>query len=171
VNQKAGQRDELIVYTYWSKRIKQDLRHELTHAILHSVIKEVPIWLDEGLAEYFELRPEMEGVNADHVRRLLNDWSVPGNDPDLAKLEAITELNEMTPQRYREAWAWVHLLLHGDPEAKTVLLSHLQQLRGMRPPGLLLPKVQRVHADPKQALRDHLRQLAAKLPGEREAGR
>jgi hypothetical protein len=169
--QPRGVSEEMMVYTYWSKRIKQDLRHELTHAMLHSVIKEVPIWLDEGLAEYFELRPEMEGVNAEHVRRLVHDWSVPGNEPDLAKLEAISEIADMTPQRYRESWAWVHLLLHSSPEAKTVLLSYLQQLRGVRHPGPLLPKVQKLHDDPKQALRDHLRNLAAKLPREGEAGR
>jgi len=163
--------EDLIVYTYWSKRIKQDLRHELTHALLHSVIKEVPLWLDEGLAEYFELRPEAEGVNADHVRRLLSDWSVPGNEPDLAKLEAITEIADMTPQRYREAWGWVHLLLHSNEPSKTLLLSHLQQLRGQRHPGPLLPKVQKIFEEPKQALRDHLRQLATKLPSEGESGR
>ncbi|MFQ3594329.1 MAG: hypothetical protein SNJ82_14220 [Gemmataceae bacterium] len=169
--QPRGASEELMVYTYWSKRIKQDLRHELTHAMLHSVIKEVPLWLDEGLAEYFELRPEMEGINADHVRRLANEWSVPGNEPDLGKLEAISEIADMTPPRYREAWAWVHLLLHSNQEAKMALLSHLQQLRGMRHPGPLLPKVQKLFDDPKDALREHVRKLAAKLPSERETGR
>jgi len=170
VQPRAGGED-LIVYTYWSKRIKQDLRHELTHALLHSVIKEVPLWLDEGLAEYFELRPEAEGINPDHVRRLLSDWSVPGNEPDLAKLEAISEIADMTPPRYREAWAWVHLLLHSNEPSKTLLLSYLQQLRGQRHPGPLLPKVQKIFEEPKRALREHLRQLAAKFPGEGESGR
>ncbi|HEX5272955.1 MAG TPA: hypothetical protein VFW33_20805, partial [Gemmataceae bacterium] len=46
---------ELLVFTFRSTRISLDLRHELTHALLHSVLKDVPLWLDEGLAEYYEL--------------------------------------------------------------------------------------------------------------------
>ena len=34
---------DLIVYAYQDTRIQQDLRHELTHALLHSVLKDVPI--------------------------------------------------------------------------------------------------------------------------------
>src|SRR5437588_251437 len=29
--------EDLLVFTYWGDRILQDLRHELTHALLHSV--------------------------------------------------------------------------------------------------------------------------------------
>jgi hypothetical protein len=48
---------ELLVFTFWGDHVRQDLRHELTHALLNSVLKEVPLWLDEGLAEYYELPP------------------------------------------------------------------------------------------------------------------
>ncbi len=51
----VGTPRELAVYTYWGKRIQEDLRHEYTHGLLHACLKEVPLWLDEGLAEYFEI--------------------------------------------------------------------------------------------------------------------
>ena len=38
--------------------LRTDLRHELTHALLHGVLKDVPLWLDEGLAGFFELPPD-----------------------------------------------------------------------------------------------------------------
>src|SRR5262249_50190394 len=81
-----GATDELLVYTRWGERVQQDLRHELTHALLHSVIRDVPLWLDEGLAEYFELPPDLRGVNAAHLETLRRDLGVSFR-PDLDRLE------------------------------------------------------------------------------------
>jgi hypothetical protein len=36
----------------------------------------------------------------------------------------------MTARDYREAWAWTHFLLRGEPEEKAVMLSYLADLRG-----------------------------------------
>jgi hypothetical protein len=164
VAQPRGLSEDLLVYTYWSKRIRQDLRHELTHALLHSVIKEVPQWLDEGIAEYFELRPELEGVNPEHVRRLRRELASGDVKPDVARLEGLTQVEQMKTPQYRESWAWVHLMLRGKPEGRMVLLSYLQQLRGTRHPGPLLPRLQKVYPDPGRALREHLDRLEAGLP-------
>ncbi len=157
-----GGTEDLLVYTYWGERIRQDLRHELTHGLLHSVIKDVPLWLDEGLAEYFELPPEQHGVNPDHVRKLLR----PGEGSyklGLARLEGLDKVAQMNPAEYREAWAWVHLMLHSRPEARTVLLSYLQQLRGKRHPGALEPKLARVYPALEESLVEHLTGLEKEL--------
>jgi Protein of unknown function (DUF1570) len=156
-----GGAEDLLVYTYTSGRIRQDLRHELTHALLHSVVKDVPLWLDEGLAEYFELPPERRGVNAAHVEQLRRGLENHSFTPELGKLERLKEVDEMGPGQYRESWAWVHLMLHSRAEARTVLLSYLQQLRGSRHPGALGPKLARVFPDLEGALRKHLAQLEA----------
>ena len=136
--------DSLVVYAVWGDKIQQvqqDLRHELTHAILNSVLKNIPLWLDEGLAEYFELPRYSQGVNRAHLELLRHPPDGPFK-PDLARLEAIgpMELDKMNRPEYREAWAWVHLMLHSTPEAKTVLITYLQQLHTGREPGLLLPR-------------------------------
>ncbi len=159
--------EDLIVYTYWSDRIRQDLRHELTHALLHSVIRDVPLWLDEGIAEYFELPPEKKCVNADHVDLLRRGIASGAYKPNLARLEGLKQVDEMNPAEYREAWAWVHLLLHSDAEAKTALLSYLQQLRGTRAPGALGEKLGQVFADANKTFADHLVGLEARLTRER----
>jgi len=158
--------EDLIVYTYWSDRIRQDLRHELTHALLHSVIHEVPLWLDEGLAEYFELPPEKKCINAEHVDLLRRGIANGSYKPNLARLEGLKQVDDMNPAEYREAWAWVHLLLHSDAEAKTALLSYLQQLRGTRTPGALAEKVGGVFADPNKTFADHLGTLETRLTRE-----
>jgi hypothetical protein len=155
-----GGGEDLLVYTWWGPRIGQDLRHELTHAFLHSVLRGVPLWLDEGLAEYFELPPAVGGVNADHVDHLSNDGGGPYR-PDLARLERMTEVDEMKRPEYREAWAWVHLMLHSTPQARAVLVAYLQQLREKGNVGPLRPKLSAVFANPEDELTRHVARLAA----------
>ena len=156
---RAGGED-LYVYTYWGDRVREDLRHELTHALLHSVLKDVPLWLDEGLAEYFELPPELKGVNPHHLEQLRQaDFK-----PNLARLEALGQVQQMTPVEYRESWAWVYLMLHDRPEAKTVLLAYLAQLRTNPAPGPLQPRLAQVLPDPEGALEKQLARLDPVVP-------
>ena len=49
-----AQGSQRVVYTYASPRLEEDLRHEATHALLRGSFGDLPLWLDEGLAEYFE---------------------------------------------------------------------------------------------------------------------
>src|SRR5947208_2017579 len=144
--------DDLLVYTFWGDHIRQDLRHELTHALLHSVLKDVPLWLDEGLAEFFELPPETKGINRQHVLLLQRD----GLKPDLPRLEQFTQVEQMNPAEYREAWAWVHYILRGNPDARKALLGYVQQLRKSATPGPLLPQIKPPTPDLNEALLDHL---------------
>jgi hypothetical protein len=148
----AGAAEELLVYTYVGDRIQQDLRHELTHALLHSVLKDVPLWLDEGIAEFFETPTGNDGLNPDHLRQLRAD----GARTNLARLESITEVKDMKPAEYREAWAWVHLMLRGRPEARGVLLQYLRELRTNPQPGPLRTRLAAIWTRPEEALAEHL---------------
>jgi hypothetical protein len=147
--------EDLLVYTYWGDQVQQDLRHELTHAVLHAVLKDVPIWLDEGLAEYFEQPPQRKGVNLAHVGKLRGGPDGPQR-LSLARLEQLTKVEDMHPAEYQESWAWVHLMLHGTPEARSALLQYLQRLRTTDKPGPLQPSLAAVLAAPEDALADHL---------------
>jgi hypothetical protein len=160
VQPRAMGGEDLLVFTSWGEpgRVRQDLRHELTHALLHSVLKDVPLWLDEGLAEYFELPPENAGVNDAHLAHIRRT-SGEVFRPNLARLEGLDEVKQMTPAEYREAWAWVHLMLRGRPEAKPVLLAYLQQLRTTSTPGPLRPRLAEVLAAPEESLSNYLSRL------------
>ena len=61
----------LEVYAHWGGYVGEDLRHEVTHAYLHSVLPSIPLWLDEGLAEYFEVPRGRQGLNRDHLSRVV----------------------------------------------------------------------------------------------------
>lgn len=124
----VGTPRELAVYTFWGKRIQEDLRHEYTHGILHATLKEVPLWLDEGLAEYFEvIGPEPGQVNVDYAQNLVtllgNGWR-----PDLKRLEQLDKFEQMQRIDYQEAWAWVHFLVHSSPETHEILVAYLKDL-------------------------------------------
>ena len=117
-----------VVYTYYNDRLDEDLRHEATHALLHVAVGDLPLWLDEGLAEYFEGPEGRQGLNPEHLARLPEDLK-SGWKPDLARLETLKNVREMTPRDYRESWAWVHYLLNEPGPGKTELLKYLGEVR------------------------------------------
>lgn len=158
----VGGVEDLLVYTYWGERIREDLRHELTHALLHSVLKDVPLWLDEGLAEYFEVGTEAQGINQQHLDQIRRG---PPFQPDLVRLEQLSQVQQMSPNEYREAWAWVHLMLRDRPEAKTALVKYLHQLRTNPTPGSLQPRLAEVFGDPVAMLDGHLAQVETAARG------
>lgn len=117
-----------VVYTYQGSRLDEDLRHEATHALLHASAPDLPLWLDEGLAEYFEVDESRMGLNAEHMARLPDDFD-SGFQPDLIRLEGLRDVRKMTPRDYRESWAWVHYLLNGPASNKAALLAFLADSR------------------------------------------
>ena len=116
------------VFAYKSADLAVDLRHECTHAILHSCMAGVPLWLDEGLAEYYEVPGDERDAGNPHHEKMRPKfyWR---KAPELSRLEAIGSLDQMGPREYREAWAWVHYMLHGPQSANRVLLGYLRSLQ------------------------------------------
>jgi hypothetical protein len=119
----------LSVYAYWGDRVAEDLRHEVVHGYLHAVVPNLPLWLDEGLAEYFEVPRGEVGLNRAHLDQLAAGWQ-----PDLARLEQLSTVGQMTQADYAESWAWVHYLLESVPRHRQVLNDHLQHLMGSTEP-------------------------------------
>jgi hypothetical protein len=124
-----GSPTELGVYAHWSPHVGEDLRHEYTHGVLHSCLRTVPLWLDEGLAEYFETAPVTSNrIHVEHTQRLAlalkNGWR-----PDLARLEKIEDVGQMGQADYQEAWAWIHFLLHDAPAGHELLVDYCRALR------------------------------------------
>jgi len=159
-----------VVYTFTNDRLDEDLRHEATHALINAAVGDLPIWLDEGLAEYFEGADGRRGVNPEHLGRLPDDLKA-GWLPDLARLETLKTVREMTPRDYRESWAWVHSLLNGPPAGKAALLSYLADVHARQttpePPTIARrlgdgqPEADRQNA---QRLLAHLERLRADPP-------
>ena len=131
-----------------------DLRHEVTHAVLHSVLPFIPLWLDEGLAEYFEVPAADRASRNPHQARL--KWSMRLLwKPNLEALERKSAVSEMAVNDYRESWSWVHFLLHGPADFERVLPSYLQEIESGAPPGPLSGHLRRVDANSARRLVSH----------------
>lgn len=132
----VGSVNELAVYTYWGDRIQEDLRHEFTHGVLHATLKDVPLWLDEGLAEYFEVTTQPSGMNREYAMNLAAEIS-SGWTPNLDRLEGLESVDQMRKSDYQESWAWVHFMLNHNDDTRMVLTNYLHELRATSQPGLL----------------------------------
>jgi Protein of unknown function (DUF1570) len=150
----------LVVYAHWGDRIGEDLRHEVAHGYLHAVLPKIPLWLDEGLAEYFEAPAGEGGLNKPHVDLLMARLARDGWRPSLERLEQLEATDDMGQADYAEAWAWVHYLLENGPTERQLLQQHLKELRetGDAPP--LSTKLRTAEGDPAKAVADHLYRLA-----------
>jgi len=119
----------LSVFAAWQDRVAEDLRHETTHGYVHAVVPALPLWLDEGIAEFFELPRADSGLHAAHVAHLAGRLVEGTWRPDLAKLESVTSAAELTQDHYAEAWCWVHWLLCTTPERRELLQEYLADIR------------------------------------------
>ena len=111
----------LAVYAHWSDRVAEDLRHEVAHGYLHSVVPGLPLWLDEGLAEYFEVPRGQNGLNQPHVELLSDMVEHDGWQPNLTGWRSLTDAAQMDQRDYAESWAWVYFMLHSPPERREML--------------------------------------------------
>lgn len=125
------QRGPGMVFASYGPSLHRDLRHEVTHAVLHAHLPLVPLWLDEGVAEYFEVPLQADGPpDPRHA-------SVPASVRtlrSLQRLEQLHSLEQMGHSEYLQAWAWVHFLLHGDPAARDALTEYVRDLQRQQVP-------------------------------------
>ena len=153
----------LVVYAHWGDRVAEDLRHEVTHGYLHSMVPNLPLWLDEGLAEYFEVPRGRKGVNRALLGLLTARLRQGQWQPDLRRLEQLDSAFEMTQADYAEAWAWVHFLLHSPANHAELLHRYLADLHreGAAEPVSL--RLAEVFGEPGPFLVEHVRYLGASV--------
>jgi tetratricopeptide (TPR) repeat protein len=116
--------------------------HEYLHYVLRNQYANLPLWLNEGLAEYYSTF-EAAGDEAkiglpivEHVAWLRKNPLIP-----LASLFAIDEdskeYNESSRRGafYAESWALVHYLISGNPERRHQAAEYLRLAQAGAPPG------------------------------------
>lgn len=152
-------KDRMEIYAQGGERMAEDLRHEVTHGYLHSAAPKLPLWLDEGLAKYYEVPRGRHGLNQPLVELFKNRPPSKAWKMDLKRLEKIQPDEEMTLNDYAEAWAWVHYLLEDRPENREILCRYLADLRRE---GTTLPLSARLAAampQPDAAMVEHLQKM------------
>ena len=145
-----------MVFAYRHDEFETDVRHESTHALLHGALPMVPLWLDEGLAEYFEVPPAKRAYENEHLSKMR--WNARfGKVPKIERLERIGALNGMGQVEYREAWALVHFMIHGPRAAREELRNYLADIQAHSPPGILSQRLRRRIPDLDRQLGSHLK--------------
>lgn len=124
------------VLAHWNEDFQTDVRHECTHALLHASLPMVPLWLDEGLAEYYELPPRKRVFDNPYAKKLVLPLMI-GNGTKLEYLEGLADYEKMGGGDYRDCWAWVHFMLHGSEEAGHELVKFLAEIEAGNYPGLM----------------------------------
>lgn len=151
----------LSVYAQWGDRVAEDLRHEVAHGYIHAVAPTIPLWIDEGLAEYFEVNTQFQGLNRAHADQLIKAMQEGQWRPRLANLERLTAIHDMQQIDYAEAWAWAHYLLETTPDRRALLHEYLGDLEaGRRTPDLAV-RIREHDRHAERHLWDHLESIAA----------
>ncbi|MEM7477770.1 MAG: hypothetical protein AAF483_22510 [Planctomycetota bacterium] len=115
-----------MLFTHWHQNVASDLRHEVTHALLNRAGISLPLWLDEGLAEYFERKRGERFLRQDYVPsvvKLTESHSVP----TIHILERKSQVSNLSNADYRDSWAWVHFMIHRSSKTRSILIRYLQE--------------------------------------------
>ena len=125
--------DLFQIYTFRHAQLLTDLRHEYTHALLHQSLPYVPLWVDEGLAEFLEERPADRTKSS---RLSAMRWKCrTGWKPSLTSLEKIPSAATMSGDNYRDSWAYVHYLLMDSDRSQNEFREFLQAISAGEAPG------------------------------------
>jgi tetratricopeptide (TPR) repeat protein len=116
--------------------------HEYTHLLVRNAVRSVPVWLNEGLAEYystFNVTPD--GTTAEAGRpivphvQLLRERYMP--IAELIAVDAGSQLYDEAARRsifYAESWALIHYLMVEVPDGPAQINRYVGEVaRGRRP--------------------------------------
>lgn len=113
-------------HAFWRDRT---VFHELMHSTLSASGSQLPLWLEEGIAEYFssaEIRGSTLTIGkpiVEHQRLLLKEDLLPVADVLSARTDSATSLH---PLFYPQAWAIVDLLMRTNRQAFYRLIGDIE---------------------------------------------
>ena len=111
--------------------------HEYAHLVVSNVMANPPVWLNEGLAEFYSTFRLMSGGKqaqiglaiGEHLQLLNNSGRVPV--ADLLKVDTRSPLYNESARAsvfYAESWALTHMVLNGEPSRVTQLSAYLRSV-------------------------------------------
>jgi hypothetical protein len=135
-----------LVLTYFHKNWIRDVRHECTHALMDASGMSLPVWQDEGLAEYFETVGGKPLRHPSHLKSVQQQIRF-GQIVDLQTIET-TEIQEgLDGKGYRDAWSVVAFLLHSSAETRAAYQLYLKEHQTKQAAGLLSHRVRDAQID------------------------
>jgi tetratricopeptide (TPR) repeat protein len=117
--------------------------HEYTHLLVHDAVREVPVWLDEGLAEHygtFRLRDGGRRVEVGrpiraHVNALRRGYIPIADLLAVNRSSALYNESDRRSVFYAEAWLLAHYLLVERPNGAAAISRYLGGLASGRSTG------------------------------------
>lgn len=143
-----------MLFTHWHDQIDVDLRHEAAHALLNQSGAELPLWLDEGLAEYFEVRREDRYAHNPYWIEVAGQ-AEQALVPSLLMLERIDDLARFEEPHYRDSWAWIHFLLHRNQRTRQMLIEFIARAQHKTPQPPLSRQLSSILSDPMFEFQQH----------------
>lgn len=147
-----------MLFAHWHADVASDLRHEITHALLNDSPRPLPLWLDEGLAKYFEAERSRRFDGHIYVQEV-SQRAGRGLVPLLQALEAVDQLDEFQESHYRDSWAWAHFLIHRSTATRELLNRALAQHRSGADPLPLSRQLDLLNSDISSEFLAHFRAL------------
>ena len=117
--------------------------HEYAHLVVSNVMRNVPTWLNEGLAEFYSTYELGDGGREAVLGRPIVHHLQRLQDTQLLKLDDLLNVDEQSPLYneanrssvfYAQSWALAHRILLGEPRRMTELGTYLQQVTEGIPP-------------------------------------
>ncbi|MGF1580961.1 MAG: hypothetical protein ACFCD0_16480 [Gemmataceae bacterium] len=133
------------VFLVHDKTFPRTLRHEFTHVMLNVHFGEIPIWVDEGLALYYENGAAV-GWNSEMAEELTTQLT-RGWIPDLKTLEKRRTMQDLDYLSYAESWGWTYLLLTRTPNGNVHMQNYLNRVKRSRKKINLTDSLGRVRGD------------------------
>jgi tetratricopeptide (TPR) repeat protein len=110
------------------------IQHEYTHALVNATVSSIPLWLNEGLAEFYSTFAERDGGRAAVIGLAPDERQEELQSGEWLPLEQLLEVDQWSSQYteadrrgmfYGESWALTHYLLLGSPARSDQLASYL----------------------------------------------
>jgi len=107
------------------------LRHEVTHFVLASQYEELPPWVDEGLATFFEHGAPYDRPHSMYLRSLKRQLRAD-SEVTLTQLVAVPAGERLEPEQYAQAWGLTHFLLTDFIAGPSLIRRYLEEVRADR---------------------------------------
>ena len=117
--------------------------HEYAHLVLSNVLRHIPPWLNEGMAEFFSTYEVSDGGREALIGRTIESHLQELNQSTMLKLDDLINVDHQSPlynernrrsMFYAQSWALTHRLLLGDPKRTPELWAYLDKVtEGLKP--------------------------------------
>jgi tetratricopeptide (TPR) repeat protein len=156
--------DFIVASAAAEPEVRRVLYHEALHRFVRHRLPEAPLWLNEGLAEFYSTLEVGRGEAwvgrpvVEHVVRLQREPRRPL--AELLEVDAVSHADLDGARQsafYTEAWALVHYLLAGDDDGRAPIASYAGLLRSGEDPDAAFATVFGDVAELDRRVGDYLR--------------